>query len=302
LFVFSNPGFRQNRFGYYAQDLIDLTERWKLFGSMRLDTVNQVYVRETTFGGFPSFPLTRTEDTFNHFSPRAGVIYEIVPGAMSTYGSFTQSFSPPGGGNFGTQPFLPELGEMWEGGLKMNIYEDLTLNVAGFYIERENVSTLVSTAPLTFVQTGQQRSKGVEVNLVGNWTDRLSTVTNYTYNDVRQGGAPGVPEINGRVRGVPLSLANAWTRYNVIQDCEKTLGVGLGWVYVGDRRGDYDTPLVLPSYNRWDAGVFGQWGRWNMSTYVENVFDIQYATGSIDQYQVYPGAPVNFRMQIGASF
>lgn len=97
-------------------------------------------------------------------------------------------------------------------------------------------------------------------------------------------------------------MANMWTRFNLIQDREKTFGIGVGYVYVGDRRGDYATPLILPSYGRCDAGVFGRWGRWNMTTYIENIFDVRYSTGSIDQYQVYQGAPVNFRMQVGATF
>ena len=136
------------------------------------------------------------------------------------------------------------------------------------------------------------------MNLVGQITDRLSTVSNYAYTDVNQDS----PGLSGRVRGVPFHTANMWARYNVIQDQDRVLGLGLGTVYVGDRRGDYATPLTLPSYNRWDAGVFGRLGRWDLATYIENVFDIRYETGSINQYQVYPGAPVNFRLTLGATF
>ena len=78
--------------------------------------------------------------------------------------------------------------------------------------------------------------------------------------------------------------------------------MGLGYVYVGERRGDYATPLRLPSYSRWDAGFFGQYGRWDMTAYIENILDVRYETGSISQYQVYPGAPANFRLQIGVMF
>ena len=64
-----------------------------------------------------------------------------------------------------------------------------------------------------------------------------------------------------------------------------------GFVYVGKRRGDYATPLSLPSY-----------GRRDLSAYIENQFNARYETGSINQYQVYPGAPTNFRLQLGANF
>jgi iron complex outermembrane receptor protein len=127
-------------------------------------------------------------------------------------------------------------------------------------------------------------------------------VSNYTYADVAQFGPAGFSAVNGRVVGMPFGSGNLWTRYNFIQSRQSVLGLGLGYVYVGERRGDYSTPLRLPSYSRWDLGLFGQYRRWNLNAYVENLFDVRYETGAANQYQVYPGAPVNFRLQIGATF
>jgi iron complex outermembrane recepter protein len=97
-------------------------------------------------------------------------------------------------------------------------------------------------------------------------------------------------------------VANTRTRYNLILDDDRTFGVGLGYIMVGDRRGDYNTPLRLDGYNRWELGVFGRPGAWEMNTYVENVFNIRYETGSLDQYQIHPGAPTNVRFQLGVLF
>ncbi len=101
---------------------------------------------------------------------------------------------------------------------------------------------------------------------------------------------------------MPFGSGNIWTRYDFIQEADSTLGLGLGYVYVGERRGDYTTPLRLPSYSRWDLGIYGQRGRWDLAAYVENVFNVRYETGATNQYQVYPGAPANFRLQLGANF
>lgn len=119
---------------------------------------------------------------------------------------------------------------------------------------------------------------------------------------MEQFGPPGFPASNGGVRGVPFGSGNIWTRYDFIQEADSTLGLGLGYVYVGERRGDYTTPLRLPSYSRWDLGIYGQRGRWDLAAYVENVFNVRYETGATNQYQVYPGAPANFRLQLGANF
>jgi iron complex outermembrane recepter protein len=97
-------------------------------------------------------------------------------------------------------------------------------------------------------------------------------------------------------------VANSWTRYNLIQDEDRVLGVGLGYVMAGDRRGAYNAPLKLDGYSRWDLGFFGRLNAWEMNTYVENIFNVRYETGSIDQYQIYPGAPTNFRFQLGVVY
>jgi iron complex outermembrane receptor protein len=82
----------------------------------------------------------------------------------------------------------------------------------------------------------------------------------------------------------------------------RTLGVGLGAVYVGERLGDYFSPLVLPSYTRWDAGLFYRYNRMNLNLFVENIFDERYYTSSISQFEVFPGAPINVKGQFTWTF
>jgi len=167
----------------------------------------------------------------------------------------------------------------------------------------KNVAIAPGFNPFVYSQA-DQRSKGFEATLAGNWTERLSTIANYSYTDAKQWDTTGdfINNLNGRPRGVPFNLANTWTRYDFIQDRGRTFGAALGWVYVGDRRGDYGSPLRLDSYNRWDIGLFGRVGRFDSSAYLENVFNARYETGSISQYQVFPGAPVNFRLMAGITF
>ncbi len=48
--------------------------------------------------------------------------------------------------------------------------------------------------------------------------------------------------------------------------------------------------------------LYGNNRRWDMTAYVENLFDVRQKTGAINQYQVYPGAPVHFRFKLGVTF
>ncbi|WP_254508106.1 TonB-dependent siderophore receptor [Anatilimnocola floriformis] len=299
-FSTNNPGYYQNRFGIYLQDLVPVTDRLTFTGGVRWDTIDVKNDRQLLFGGFPVFSPPPADDNYSHFTPRAGVTYDLVPQTMSIYGAYTQSFAPPSRTIYAQAPLQAETGEMWEIGLKTLLDENLIFTVSGFVIDRDNVAVQITN--FNVVNTAEQQSKGVELNLVGQWNERFRTVSNYTYADVEQSGPPGILSVNGRVRGVPFGNGNVWTRYDVIQAPGGVLGLGLGYVYVGERRGDYSAPLQLPSYSRWDVGVFGQYGRWDMTAYFENIFDIQYATSAVNQYQVYQGAPANFRLMVGANF
>lgn len=299
-FAANTNGYSQNRFGIHLQDIIEVADRWTVMGGVRWDSVSVKYDRELLFGGFPIFAPPQSEETFDHFTPRAGVVYDLVPGEMSLYGLYTQSFAPPGRNIYAQAPLQAETGEMWEGGIKTLLDENLTFTVSGFLIERENVAVQINN--FTVLHTAAQVSKGVELNLVGQWNERFSTVTNYTYADVEQFGPAGFRSLNGRVLNAPFGSGNMWGRYNFIQDELSTFGLALGYVYVGERRGDYITPLRLPSYSRWDLGAYGQYGRWDLAAYVENILDVRHETAAVNQYQVYPGAPVNFRLQVGATF
>lgn len=299
-FTFDNPGFRQNRHAIYWQDYTHITERLKVMTGVRWDHLDQTYNRSLQFLGFPIFGPVSTKQSFDQGTPRVGVVYEAIPDALSYYAVYTTSFNPSGGAIFAQtpNPLKPELGRIWEGGIKANVLDGLTFTLSGFHIVRQNVSTQISN--FNVVQADTQRSQGVEMNMVGQLTERWSTLSNWAFTDVVQSDATGL--ISGRVRGVPLYTGNVWTRYNLIQERNRTVGVALGYIHVGQRRGDYTSPLVLPAYNRWDLGMYGRYGRWDLAGYIENIFDIRYTTGSISQYQVYPGAPTNFRLQIGTLF
>ena len=158
------------------------------------------------------------------------------------------------------------------------------------------------TGAFSAVQVAQQRSQGAEVEIRGQVTDRWSIIGSYAYTDTLIND-PGQPDDGQRAIGVPLNSASLWNRYNVEQNEHQTIGFGLGVVYVGDREGDPTDPtFILPSYTRWDAGVFYKRGRLDASLYLENIFDTTYYTSSINQLEIYPGAPLNVRTQLSLTF
>lgn len=300
LFGLRTNAFRSQRFGAYFQDLVDINPYWKAMGGVRVDTVDFQFDRVITAGGPPQ--AIETNQVFNRASPRAGLIYQpFADESLAFYYTYSTSFSPPGGGAyFSPNPLNPVLNEIHEAGIKTMLLDNLQVTACGYHTLREN-DTFVLT-PSVITQVGEVRTQGAEINVIGALTDYWSIIANYCYCDAAvfdNGlGLNGTP-----ARNVPNNNANIWTRYNLIDDGTQIVGAALGWVYVGERPSDlFPNPITLPSYSRYDLGFYYQRGQFAATAYLENIGDIQYATGSSNAYQIFQGAPFNARATLSYSF
>jgi iron complex outermembrane receptor protein len=295
------PVFRQARHGYYFQDLMELTPHWQLLAGVRFDELD-FNAERVVFG----FPFPEINQRYERATPRVGVVYQPIPDVLTTYFNYGRSFNVPSGQGllFSSGPLLPELGESYELGIKTLLLENLMVHAAGFHVTRENAPFLDTGAlPLPlFLQVGEERAQGAEVEAVGEITERLSLIANYAYVDTRLLD-PSTPLIFGqRQRNVPLHQSGVWSRYNLVDNECQTLGVGLGLVYVGQRTANLAASVQLPSYTRWDAGLYYRRGPLSAEVYVANLFDIDYAASSTNELRIYPGAPFDLRAQVGWTF
>lgn len=293
------PVFRQVRHGYYLQDYIEMNEYFQVLSGVRFDDVDLTYERD--FGLGP----VRTEQRFERTSPRVGVVLQPIPEVLSFYSNYTRSFSPPGGGGFpfNDDPVRPELGQSVELGIKTQLLSDLYFHVAGFWAERENVpfATFGPFGPEYF-QVGSERAQGVEFELLGEITEDLSIIGIYAYTDTRLTD-PVNPAIHGqRQRNVPLHSGSVWAKYSLLRDEVQSFGVALGMVAVGDRTANLAADVILPDYLRWDGGLYYTRGRADISLYLENLFDTDYASSSINEFTIFPGAPLTARVLMHVRF
>jgi iron complex outermembrane receptor protein len=330
--VYTNPPFSTNLLtlnsyfsdtteGVYFQDLIDITPHWKVLAGARYDHASTTFIRDVSFFGIPSGPV-RTDQSFDQGTPRVGIVYEPVPEKISYYAMYSESFDPPDGGEYvNTNPLKPELGQIWEGGVKIKPWDKLLLSASGFYITKQNVTVIAEELGpggipfLGAVQVAEQRSQGMELEARGQLTERLSVMANYCYTDTKlsdPGDISGYLDDGERALNVPYNSGSLWTRYNLLQTRERVFGLGLGVVCVGDRIGGYDEPMappgstvpgvVLPGYTRWDSGLYYRYGQFDLNAYFENIFGTRYYTGSVNQFEIYPGAPFNVRVQLSYRF
>ena len=147
---------------------------------------------------------------------------------------------------------------------------------------------------------GGQRSRGFEIALAGNLTDRLSLVGAYTYQqaEFRRAISAAVPE-GAEIPNAPWHSASLWGRYDVTPKLE----VALGATYQGRRFAAQDNLVRLPGYARLDGGVYYRIDRhFDVQINVENLLDAHYFVYANSNANITPGSPTSARLSLNVRF
>jgi iron complex outermembrane receptor protein len=297
-----NPTFfrddRINTIGVYVQDQIELLPNLKVLAGVRYDSANQFRTTQNV-----GEPREEFEQTDSRFSPRFGVVYQPIE-PVSLYASYTTSFNPEfaASRNFDDSTFEPETGRQIEVGVKADLLDQLSLTVAAFDIRKQNVQTPDPEDELITLQTGEQASRGFEVNLGGEVLPGWNITAAYTYLDAFV--SEDTRDIVGnQLANVPDNQFSLWSTYEIQQGNLEGLGFGLGLFYVGDRPGDLANSFTLPSYFRTDAALFYKRDNWRAQINVRNLFDTEYFESSNGtRLSVNPGAPFTVLGTVAVEF
>ena len=272
--------------GLYAQDQIKFGQGWTALVGLRRDwSTNDTNNRVAN-------TQTRQKDSATTLS--AGLVYEFKPG-WAAYGSYGESFLPTSGLAFNGTPFVPETGKQWEAGVK---YESpngqITGALAVFDLVRENVTTADPVNTGFSVQTGQQRARGLELELGADLKNGWKLTSAYTYTQTKV-----TRDNNAAIVGLPLNLTprhtlTAWATYKLPQYQRVTLGVG--GRYVSEQIGSY--PFTLPSYFVADASISYVGENYRVTAGVKNLFNKAYYDGAINANVVSPSLPRNFSLGV----
>ncbi|MBD1908989.1 MULTISPECIES: TonB-dependent siderophore receptor [unclassified Leptolyngbya] len=278
--------------GLFIQDQITLLDNLKLVLGGRLDFVEQT--QEDFLAD------TETSQSDEAFSPRIGLVYQPIE-PLSLYASFSRSFNPVVGRGFDNQLFEPERATQYEIGAKFDITDQFSATLALFDITRTNVLTSDPRDPNFSIQTGEQQSQGIELNVAGQILPGWNIVAGYALTDARVTEDNLIEEGN-QLNNVPRNSASLWTTYEIQSGGLQGLGFGLGLFYVGEREGDLGNTFELPDYLRTDAAIFYRRDRLRLGLNFENLFDIDYYETADSDLRVYPGAPFTVRGTIAWEF
>jgi iron complex outermembrane receptor protein len=265
-----------NTFGVYAQDQVKWN-RWTLTLGGREDWVNMRQDdREAS---------TQTEQDVNAFSGRVGLTYQGDYG-LSPYVSYSTSFNPVIGVKmFGGGLPKPTRGRQTEAGLRWQPPgKNLMLSAVAYQINQTNVVTPAPTnldpTGTSSVQTGEVRSRGIELSAVGNVTRELSIIALYIYQDVKNVQANDTSLNNWPVDiPRPRQMASLWADWTWHTGALAGFGIGGGIRYQSASAGAPDNSLTVASYTLYDAALRYDTRNWRFSLNVENMFDRHYISG-----------------------
>lgn len=281
--------------GLYLQDLIDLTPSVKLLAGVRADW----FRTKSQSGNQPTSPISEFD-----WSPRAGIVWEPVQDT-SLYFGYNKAFAAVVGHSATGQSFDAEGGEQYEVGVKQDMLKGkLSANLAVFQLTRSGILTTDPTNPLNQVQTGEQRSRGIEFDLAGELTPAWKMIFNYAYTDAEVTRDNDFP-VGDALSNVPKHSGALWTKYQFQDGALKGFGIGAGLTYVGEREANLPNTYKLDAYWRTDAVIYYDHGNWRTQVNFLNLFSTHYYRGGqagVFNYTLDPGAPFTVQASVTYRF
>jgi len=264
------------------QDNITLTNKLHAVVALRLDSTSAIY----------DVPGTKPNDDF-FATPRVGLVYEVAAG-HAIYGQYQDAVDTNNGRDPVSGAALPaERSREFEAGYKFSSpHHGWSATLASYQLTKRNRADF-TLFPVVLV-TGEARSRGIELDVLGRINSKLSTIASYSYIDA----VVTADQFNkGKLlANVPRNSGSLWLRYSFARHW----ATGAGVFSQSVRQGDIGNTFVLPGYARVDAMLSYSFAtdkaRHELQFNVKNVLDKRYYTGSHQFVQdwIQVGAPRTF--------
>ncbi|WP_122544994.1 TonB-dependent siderophore receptor [Pseudomonas viridiflava] len=277
----------------FVQDQVALTERMKLLAGVRFERFEHDY---DTFG--VGVPFTNSD---NAVTPRLGLTYDLTD-TVAVYANTARSFKPNTGASRLGGGFKAEEGKSYEVGVKWEALDrQLSVDAALYQIEKQNVLTTDPVDSTFSVAAGEVRSRGLDLNVVGNLTPEWRVMGSYAYVDAEV-TKDNTLRSGTRLLNIPEQTFSLLNVYEFQDGALRGLGLGAGGRYVDQRAGQTaNTAFSMDSYTVFDLLAFYKVNEHvKLNLDVKNVFDKDYEEGAFGNVYAYPGAPRT--VQVGIAY
>ncbi len=242
-------------------------------------------------------PLNSTSREATKLSPLAGLVYSPTP-SVSVYASGGSAFGAPSTQVYG--PREPETSRQFEVGTKVSFLGGKArAGIAAYDLKRENIAIPDSSGLLR--QNGDQKSRGVEMDLSADLPQNFSATLAYAWNDAEltrfseslqialDPPAFAVVDRSGNTPAfAPRHLLNLWATKSI----GRGLRLGLGARYVSEQFIAENNEFRIDGYFLLDAMASYTRGRITATLNLKNLTDREYETRGFGGYSAIPGNPL----------
>lgn len=233
------------------------------------------------FQGGSIFAVETKPFTQSAFSPKAGIVYEIVKDKFSVFGNYQNSFKSNGYFTTDVDGSIalsdPERANQFEGGFKTNLING-KINATVSYYDIKVKNSLVSTGAFTpsfqsvQTQAGKIESKGVELEVNAYLVKGFSVIGGIAYNDSKDVATDRRPVNSGS-----KWLTNFNASYQFLDGSLKGLGFGIGGNTASENNvtGDF----FLPKFVVLNANAFYDTKNFRFGAKVDNFTNEHYWIG-----------------------
>jgi iron complex outermembrane receptor protein len=273
---------RQNVFGAYVSDVINILPSLSVMASLRYDRFDYQGDQNDTSDD-------DTEYTQSTLSPKFGIVYQPLIDQLSIFANYQNGFSyvnpeyvttydGDGNATSNLQSYDVEEANQFEFGVKTNMFNNKLETTLSYY--NINVGNVYYWSTQT--QDLDVNSQGIELEVNVNPINNLNIHTGFSYNDSEITDSPSATFLEGNRYGEsgPEITYNFWADYKFLEK----FGAGIGF----NGQTEYDTMVdykattgsfYLPGYTILNASVYYETDKFRVGVKGNNLADKTYYSG-----------------------
>jgi outer membrane receptor protein involved in Fe transport len=275
----------------YLVDRIRVSDEVKLFVGARLDVLDY------------EDPPNATDRESTRLDPLLGLVYSATS-RLALHANWATGSAPPSTQVVGARDL--EHSTQVELGGKLTFLGGKGLaSLAAYEVKRENIGVPDSTGVTR--QEGDQRSRGIEMDLAVEATPGWETRATYAYTDstltsfselipLQPPDFVVLDRSGNRAPFAPRHIFGLWTTKGLPHG----LGVSAGLRHVSEQYIAPDNGAAIDGYTTLDAAVSFDQPRWGLRVHFKNLTGTEYATRGFGAVSAIPARPfeVNARVRI----
>lgn len=277
-----------NKFGIFTQDLITISEKFKVLAGLRW-SYQEGQSKTLTIVNNETATDQKRKNTA--FSPKLGLVFQPTKN-ISLFSSYANSFSPNVGITINNETLDASIIDQYEIGIKKDFWNGrFSSNITFYQIINSDLAQTaefladgsINTNTNIKTLSGETISKGLEIDLYSKPIEGLTIMAGYSYNDMRfskTSGAIGSFIEGDRLTRTPVNTANFSLFYSLQYGKLKDLSFGILSNYIGKRIGGWnntngqtipDRTIPISGYTVFDLSVGYKWKQISLLTKISNI-------------------------------